>query len=102
MLDRLDACAQGGVDAFPATRVRRHRTTEATRLIDDRLELLVGPVRPAVERAVVADVCVAVSVDLDPVRAELHLLADGASQIVRAIDELRARRNFDFPRVPGQ
>ena len=77
--------------------MRGDRAAKATRLVDDRLELLIGPVRPAMQFAIVADVDVAICVDLDPVGAELHLLANGATKIVRAVDKLRTRRHLDLP-----
>src|SRR5688500_1028823 len=102
MLDGVHAGAQGGVDAFPSRRVRGHATAESLCLVDDGLELFLGPVRPAAEASILADVRIAVGVELDPVGAVLYLLAHGASQVVGAVDELRAGWNLDLPGIAGQ
>ena len=101
MLDRVDAGPQGCRDAVRADGVRRDRTSDPMRLIDDRLRFGVREVDPAVQHAVGGEVVAPVAVILEPVGAVLHLLAHREPRVVDAVHRLHAVGQLELPVVGG-
>ncbi len=84
MLDAVDAEARDAVDGLVEGGVGRDGEPVPVRLVDDRVQLLVGELEGVVARH-----------DLDEVRAAADLLADGPAHLVGA-----ARLAADPVRVP--
>src|SRR5438874_8056052 len=101
MLDRVDAGPQGCRDAVRADGVRRDRTSDPMRLIDDCLRFGVREVDPAVQHAVGGEVVAPVAVILEPVGAVLHLLAHREPRVVDAVHRLHAVGQLELPVVGG-
>ena len=105
VLDAVDLRGERRIDAVPCHGVRRDLATEAVGLVDHCLQLGAGEVHPGPQGpfGIVRLVVLAIGIELDPVGAVLHLLADGFSDGVGAVHDLHAfRQVLQLPGVAEQ